>query len=128
MNRNDAVKFIVKKYLNMHNILAADFARKCEVSKPFISKIINSIQGKFGISSAYIQKLAKGMNISVSEFEDMIAEYLSTGTIISIENRFIIGEIRIELFRFNEEELKTLHSIIKKTNSNNLKRLEKNME
>jgi len=68
------------------------------------------------------------MNISVSEFEDMIAEYLSTGTIISIENRFIIGEIRIELFRFNEEELKTLHSIIKKTNSNNLKRLEKNME
>jgi len=128
MNRNDAVKFIVKKYLNMHNMLSADFARKCEVSKPFMSKIINSSEGRFGISSAYIQKLAKGMNISVSEFEDMIAEFLANDTIESIENKFIIGEIRIELLRFKEDELKTLHSIIKKTNSNNLKRLEKNMD
>ena len=114
MNKNDAVKQIIEKYMQLHDLSPAEFARKCEVSKSFMSKILNSVSGKFGISFAYLQKLAIGMNMDTSQLQHLIDNFQEStiNNMTYSKKNTMITEINKCLNSLNEKDIETLHRII----------------
>lgn len=113
MDKNFALKRIIEQYMGEQNLSQADFARKCDVSKSFINKIINRKLGKFGISEIYFKRLAKGMNIT----SDTLHDWIDNLDLVNLD-KTIVKEKPIDLFitdakKLSDEKLEFIHSITK---------------
>lgn len=126
MSRDDAIRQIIIDHLDFSRLSLSEFARRCNTSKAFISKIINKKFGKYGISTSYLGLLAKGMNMTELELQTKISEYQSSSEnkkLIS-KNDIILNEVKKKLEDFNEYECKLFHSIILNLKSSQLETID----
>ncbi len=123
MSKEEAIRLIILDYCNNHNITPTEFARKAEISKPYINKIVNNKHGKYGISMTFSEKIAQGMNIDMVEFQKMIKKLQQNENAkidFDISKESIINNINEELYKFPKSDLDVIHSIIKNSNSEKL--------
>ena len=72
MTKEQALKLIILDYCSEHNLMPIEFARKCELSKSYISKIINEKFGSVGISLTYLERIANGLNMKIVDLQNLI--------------------------------------------------------
>lgn len=125
MSRDEAIRAVILDYCNEHKITPTEFARRCEVSKSYMSKIINDKWGKKGISMTYLGLFAKGMGIDLLYLEKLIITYQNNGknnnkSSEDISKGVIINAIDNDLTKFSKDDLEVLHSIITNINSEKL--------
>ena len=123
MTREEAIRLIILDHLKLTGMSISEFARKCEISKAYISKIINKQRGK-NISLTTSMLIAKGMNLTEIEFKELIEKYQNDNnqeeTDLILKNNIIIADIIDNLKKFNEEELELINNIVQNSNRERL--------
>lgn len=122
MSKEEAISKIVLDYLNEKMISHSAFARKCDISKAYLSKIVNKKCGK-GISLTYLTMIANGMNMNSLELQELIENYQSKDTPTdrtTIKKEMLIKDILEVLKRHNEKDVELIHNIVLKSNHEHL--------
>lgn len=120
MTKEKALKLIILDYCSEHNLMPIEFARKCELSKSYISKIINEKFGSVGISLTYLERIANGLNMKIVDLQNLIDKYQSNANDDEIKRTKLIIEIINKVESYANKDLDVLHSIILNTNSERL--------
>lgn len=122
MTREEAIRQIILDYCESNNILLTQFAKKCNISKSYMSKINLKQFGKIGISMTYLELIAKGLNMSMIDLQILIEKYQNCNHKNRNETKkeLILSEINDKLRSFSNEDLEVLHSIISNVNHKNL--------
>lgn len=122
MSKEEAIRLIILDYCSTHDISTSEFARKCGISKAYISKIVNKGLGKYGISSTIQNLLATGIKITDNvEFEKLIKQYQNNNQVeYNAVKNSIITKISDNLDKYNEKDLEIINSIIENSNSEKL--------
>lgn len=120
MTKEDALRQIILDYCDENHIMPVEFARKCEISKSYISKIINKKYGSVGISLTYLSLIAKGMGIKTVDLQILIEKHQLNASEEEIKRTKLITDIINKVESYDSKDLETLHSIILNTNSERL--------
>lgn len=122
MTREEAIRQIILDYCESNNILITQFAKRCNISKSYISKINLKQFGKLGISMTYLELIAKGLNMSMVDLQILIEKYQNCNHQNKEETKkeLILCEINDKLRHFNVEDLEIVHSIISNVNHKDL--------
>lgn len=133
MTREEAIRQIILDYCEKNKILLTQFAKKCNISKSYISKINLKQFGKLGISMTYLELIAKGMNMSIVDFQILIEKYQDNkcNDKEKDERELIINEIIKKLKNFDNDDLQSIYTIVTNINHKNLNLLHsflKNMQ
>lgn len=122
MTREEAIRQIILDYCESNNILITQFAKRCNISKSYISKINLKQFGKLGISMTYLELIAKGLNMSMVDLQILIEKYQNCNNQNKEETKkeLILCEINDKLRNFNVEDLEIVHSIISNVNHKDL--------
>lgn len=133
MTRGEAIRQIILDYCEKNKLPLTQFAKKCNISKSYISKINLKQFGKLGISMTYLELIAKGMNMSLVDFQILIEKYQNNkdNNIEKKEKELILNEINGKLKTFDNDDLQIIYTIVTNINHNNLNLLHnflKNMQ
>lgn len=120
MTKEDAIRQIILDYCDDHHLMPVEFARKSEISKSYISKIINRKYGSVGISLTYLSLIAKGLDMKTVDLQILIEKYQSNASEEELRRTKLIIDITNKVESYNSEDLEVLHSIILNTNSERL--------
>ena len=115
MTREQAIIKSIEDYAKNLRITYSEFARRCNISRAYINKILNGERGQ-QISYIYLSKIAKGMNMEFDDYQKLLEKYMN-GEIIEnqiSENKIIINEILDILQNLNEKDLILVHSFVSK--------------
>lgn len=120
MTKEDAIRQIILDYCDDHHLMPVEFARKSEISKSYISKIINRKYGSVGISLTYLSLIAKGLDMKTVDLQILIEKYQSNASEEELKRTKLIIDITNKVESYNCKDLEVLHSIILNTNSERL--------
>lgn len=115
MTREQAIIKSIEDFARNSRITYSEFARRCNISRGYINKILNGERGQ-QISYIYLSRIAKGMNMEFEEYQKLLQKYMDgeiTENKIS-ENRVIINEITSILENLDESDLIMVHSFVSK--------------
>ena len=133
MTRGEAIRQIILDYCEKNKLPLTQFAKKCNISKSYISKINLKQFGKLGMSMTYLELIAKGMNMSLVDLQILIEKYQNNkdNNIEKKEKELILNEINGKLKTFDNDDLQIIYTIVTNINHNNLNLLHnflKNMQ
>jgi len=120
MTKEDAIRQIILDYCDEHHLMPVEFARKSEISKSYISKIINRKYGSVGISLTYLSLIAKGLDMKTVDLQILIEKYQSNANEEELRRTKLIIDITNKVESYSGKDLEVLHSIILNTNSERL--------
>lgn len=122
MSREEAIRQSILDYCNTLDITPTELARRSDISKSYINKIVNCQWGKLGISYTYLIKIAKCLNMEIMEYQELLKQYEDGNKKNESfeKNEVIIKNILKELERFDDKDLEKIYNIIKKFDSNRL--------
>lgn len=115
MTREQAIIKSIEDYARNARITYSEFARRGDISRAYINKILNGERGQ-NISYIYLCKIAKGMNMGFEDYQKLLEKYMN-GDIVEnkiSENEIIINEILDILQNLNEKDLLLVHSFVSK--------------
>lgn len=131
MSREKAIMLIIRDYCASRGITPTEFARNSNISKSYISKIMLCKFGNVGISLTFTDLIAKGMNMSLTEFQKLIEQYQNEPNEVNLVNEPIILDITNQIRQLKTEDIKLLHNIMQDINSEKIKSIHqfiKNMD
>ena len=115
MTREQAIIKSIEDYTRNSRMTYSEFARRCDISRAYINKIINGERGQ-KISYIYLSKIAKGMNMEFEEYQKLLEQYIN-GEIVEnkiSEDKIIINEILDILQTIDEKDLLLVHAFVSK--------------
>lgn len=125
MSREKAIMLIIRDYCASRGITPTEFARNSNISKSYISKIMLCKFGNVGISLTFSDLIAKGMNMSLTEFQKLIEQYQNEPNELNLVNEPIILDITNQIRQLKTEDIKLLHNIMQDINSEKIKSIHK---
>lgn len=125
MSREKAIMLIIRDYCASRGITPTEFARNSNISKSYISKIMLCKFGNVGISLTFSDLIAKGMNMSLTEFQKLIEQYQNEPNEVNLVNEPIILDITNQIRQLKTEDIKLLHNIMQDINSEKIKSIHK---
>lgn len=126
MSIEEAVGLIIKDYCKIRGTTPTGFARKANIGKSTINKIILFKYGKVGISGTILDLIAAGMNLNTEAFRNLIKDYQNGKRMTTDEfARYQLLSNIIEcLNNYNVDDLAILYKALLKTNSSNIEDIE----
>lgn len=125
MTKEAALRQIILDYCEVHHLMPIEFARKCEISKSYISKIINEKFGSVGISLTYLNLIANGLDMKTVDLQKLIEKYQSNATEEEVKKEKLVIEITNKIESYGVKDVELIHSIILNTDSKRLENLHK---
>lgn len=125
MSREEAIRQSILDYCDTLGITPTELARRGDISKSYINKIVNCQWGKLGISYTYLSKIAKCLNMDIMEYQELLKKYQEEGKADTSlkKDEIIIKSILSQLEKFNANDLEKIYNILLKCDSNRLENI-----